>query len=91
MALIEGLRKRGVQVRILTAALAATDAPVVHVGYSKYRPGLLAAGVELYELRPEFAPEGPHRRSGPAAAFIRAPICTRRPWWWTAPRCSSAR
>jgi putative cardiolipin synthase len=58
MALIEGLRKRGVQVRILTAALAATDAPVVHVGYSKYRPGLLAAGVELYELRPEFAPEG---------------------------------
>jgi putative cardiolipin synthase len=66
MALIEGLRKRGVQVRILTAALAATDAPVVHVGYSKYRPGLLAAGVELYELRPEFTPDGapPAKKSG---------------------------
>jgi len=65
MALIEGLRKRGVQVRILTAALAATDAPVVHVGYSKYRPSLIAAGVDLYELRPEFAPDGPPpKRSG---------------------------
>jgi phosphatidylserine/phosphatidylglycerophosphate/cardiolipin synthase-like enzyme len=64
MALIEALRRRGVHVRILTAALAATDAPVVHVGYSKYRPRLLAAGVELYELRPEFAPDGAPRRGG---------------------------
>jgi phosphatidylserine/phosphatidylglycerophosphate/cardiolipin synthase-like enzyme len=64
MALIRSLRERGVHVRVLTAALAATDAPVVHVGYSKYRPGLLAAGVELYELRPEFSPESPRRSSG---------------------------
>jgi putative cardiolipin synthase len=64
MALIQALRARGVHVRVLTAALAATDAPVVHVGYSKYRPALLAAGVELYELRPEFAPEAAPRRGG---------------------------
>ena len=66
MALIQGLRQRGVQVRILTAALAATDAPVVHVGYSKYRSPLIAAGVELFELRPEFTPDGPppERKSG---------------------------
>jgi phosphatidylserine/phosphatidylglycerophosphate/cardiolipin synthase-like enzyme len=64
MGLIEGLRRRGVHVRILTAALAATDAPVVHVGYSKYRPRLLAAGVELYELRPEFSPEHTRRVGG---------------------------
>jgi phosphatidylserine/phosphatidylglycerophosphate/cardiolipin synthase-like enzyme len=63
MALIESLRQRGVNVRVLTAALAATDAPVVHMGYSKYRKRLLAAGVELYELRPEFEPQ-PQRYGG---------------------------
>lgn len=55
MAMVDDLRRRGVRVRVLTAAMAATDAPVVHVGYSKYRQALLARGVELYELRPEFA------------------------------------
>jgi len=54
MAMVDELRQRGVRVRVLTAAMAATDAPVVHVGYSKYRKPLLARGVELYELRPEF-------------------------------------
>lgn len=53
MAMIRALRERGVRVRVLTAALAATDAPIVHVGYSRYRKPLLALGVELYELRPE--------------------------------------
>jgi cardiolipin synthase C len=63
MAMIDALRRRGVGVRVLTAALAATDAPVVHVGYSRYRAALLAAGVELYELRPEFTPQ-PRRHGG---------------------------
>ncbi|WP_425220069.1 phospholipase D-like domain-containing protein [Ralstonia solanacearum] len=43
---------RGVRVRVLTNSLAATDAPIVHVGYAKYRDALLRSGVELYELRP---------------------------------------
>lgn len=64
MAMIDDLRRRGVKLRVLTAAMAATDAPVVHVGYSKYRPALLAAGVELYELRPEFTPPAERRHSG---------------------------
>jgi putative cardiolipin synthase len=64
MAMIRELRQRGVHVRVLTAAMAATDAPVVHVGYSKYRHALLAAGVELYELRPEFTPPTERRRGG---------------------------
>lgn len=57
IALIRGLRERGVKVRILTASLAGTDAPAVHIGYSRYRDELLRLGVELYELRAE--PGGP--------------------------------
>lgn len=53
MALIERLRKRGVKVRVLTNSLAATDAPAVHIGYSRYRPDMLKMGVELFELRPQ--------------------------------------
>lgn len=46
------LQERGVRLRVLTNSLAATDAPIVHVGYSKYRGELIDDGVELYELRP---------------------------------------
>ena len=50
---LEALVGRGVRVRVLTNSLAATDAAAVHIGYSKYRKRLLAAGVEIHELRPE--------------------------------------
>jgi phosphatidylserine/phosphatidylglycerophosphate/cardiolipin synthase-like enzyme len=53
MALLERLRKRGVKVRVLTNSLAATDAPAVHIGYSRYRADMLQMGVELFELRPQ--------------------------------------
>jgi len=43
---------KGVRVRILTNSLASTDVPVVHAGYARYRPRLVACGVELHELRP---------------------------------------
>jgi putative cardiolipin synthase len=45
-------RKHGVVVKILTNSLAATDEPVVHTGYSRYRLPMLEMGVELYELSP---------------------------------------
>jgi putative cardiolipin synthase len=48
-----GLTRRGVRVRILTNSLASTDVPLVHTGYARYRPRLLACGVELHELRPK--------------------------------------
>ncbi len=51
VALIRALRRRNVRVRVLTNSLASTDAPVVHVGYARYRPQLIDMGVELYELR----------------------------------------
>ena len=46
------LRKRGVAVVILTNSLAANDVPVTHVGYARYRVGLVRAGVDLFELSP---------------------------------------
>ena len=52
MAAIEHLRERGVKVTIVTNSLAATDEPLVHSGYARYRNGLLQAGVDLYELSP---------------------------------------
>ncbi|MGO4156410.1 phospholipase D family protein [Cupriavidus sp. YAF13] len=51
VAWMADLVKRGVKVRVLTNSLAATDAPIVHVGYRRYRPDLLRAGVELHELK----------------------------------------
>ncbi|WPB59368.1 phospholipase D family protein [Xylophilus sp. GOD-11R] len=51
MKAFEGIRQRGVRVRVLTNSLASNDAPLAHVGYARYRKALLAIGVELYELR----------------------------------------
>ncbi|MDM0001668.1 phospholipase D family protein [Variovorax sp. J22P240] len=48
-----GLAVRGVRVRILTNSLAATDVLAVHSGYARHRQRLLAAGVVLYELKPD--------------------------------------
>jgi phosphatidylserine/phosphatidylglycerophosphate/cardiolipin synthase-like enzyme len=51
LKLLSGLAARGVKIRVLTNSLAATDAPIVHVGYKRYRADLLRAGVELHELK----------------------------------------
>ncbi|CAN5663292.1 phospholipase D family protein [soil metagenome] len=52
MALFAGLAEHGVKLRVLTNSLVTTDAPVVHIGYAKYRKAMLELGTELYELRP---------------------------------------
>jgi putative cardiolipin synthase len=51
MAMLEDLRRRGVRVRVLTNSLEATPEPVVHAAYRRYRPQLLASGVDLFEVR----------------------------------------
>jgi putative cardiolipin synthase len=53
MAFLTRLVNRGVRVRIFTNSTASNDLPFVHAGYSKYRKGLLRAGVELYEMDKE--------------------------------------
>lgn len=50
--LLAGQATRGVDVRVLTNALAATDVPVVHAGYQRWRRPLLQHGVQLFELKP---------------------------------------
>lgn len=52
MGVLCTLARRGVRVSVLTNSLASTDVPVVHAGYARYRPRLLACGVELHEHRP---------------------------------------
>ncbi|WP_232221279.1 phospholipase D family protein [Pseudidiomarina salinarum] len=46
------LAERGVDIKILTNSLAATDLAIVHAGYIKWRKELLGAGIKIYELRP---------------------------------------
>ncbi len=43
-------RERGVTISLVTNSLAATDEPLVHTGYRRYRPDMLKLGVQLYEL-----------------------------------------
>ena len=52
MESIAGLRAKGVKITIMTNSLAATDEPLVHTGYSRYRVAMLKAGVDLYEVSP---------------------------------------
>lgn len=44
------IRGRGVHISVVTNSLAATDEPVVHTGYRRYRPDMLRLDVALYEL-----------------------------------------
>jgi len=56
VAWIDGLRRRGVEVGILTNSLAANDVVAVHGGYAGYRAPLLRSGVSLFELKPHGQP-----------------------------------
>jgi putative cardiolipin synthase len=45
--------EEGVAVEVLTNSLASTDADGVYAAYASYRPPLLAAGVTIFELKPD--------------------------------------
>ena len=45
----------GVSIVVLTNSLGATDAPLVHWRYARYRKAMLRLGVKLFELGPELA------------------------------------
>ena len=48
---LAGLARSGVKVTVVTNSLEATDVAAVHSGYAKWRPSMLAAGVELWETK----------------------------------------
>jgi putative cardiolipin synthase len=52
MAAFRSTRARGVEIRLLTNSLASTDEVAVNAHYAKYRPKLVALGVQLYEMKP---------------------------------------
>ena len=68
MKRLRELRRRGVRVRILTNSLASTDVAAVHAGYARYRPGLLRAGVELYEIDDVLSRAQRRQKKGPSAS-----------------------
>jgi putative cardiolipin synthase len=68
LALLQDLRKRQVQVRILTNSLESTPDPVAQAAYRQYRDPLIEEGVELHELR---ALLGNTRGSGQTAVVSR--------------------
>jgi putative cardiolipin synthase len=50
-ALLRELTAKGVRVVVITNSLATNNHVVAHTGYRRWRREMLAAGVELYELR----------------------------------------
>ena len=50
MKMLRELAQRRVHLMALTNSLGATDEPVVHLGYRKYREDMLDLGVEIYEI-----------------------------------------
>lgn len=52
------------RITLITNSLGATDEPLVHAGYARYRLDMLKAGVRIYELSPLLS-----RRSGRLGNF----------------------
>jgi putative cardiolipin synthase len=51
MTMLQALRARGVQVRILTNSLESAPELLAHSGYMRYRAPLLNMGAEIHEIR----------------------------------------
>jgi putative cardiolipin synthase len=68
IGILSALVRRGVRVRILTNSLASTDyVPLAHAGYARLRTRLLAAGLELHEMRSESTERDRSRRPSTGA------------------------
>ena len=52
MAMIREATRNNVRVTLLTNSMAATDEPMVHRAYSRYRQAMLDLGVNIHELSP---------------------------------------
>lgn len=70
------LARSGVQVRVLTNSLAASDVAAVHAGYAKWRATLLRGGVQLFEFKPtaaaDAARDGRRSLAGSSTAALHA-------------------
>lgn len=59
-SLFRNLVANGREVRLLTNALEATDVPVVHSAWMRYRAALVTVGVTVLELRARRGDDGAH-------------------------------
>ncbi|CAN7432114.1 MULTISPECIES: phospholipase D family protein [unclassified Variovorax] len=50
LEVLREIRRRGMKISVVTNSLAATDEPVVHTGYRRYRADMLRLGAEIHEL-----------------------------------------
>ncbi|MCG6874788.1 MAG: phospholipase D family protein [Betaproteobacteria bacterium] len=55
IAALRGLKRRGVDMKIVTNSLASHDVPAVNSHYKQWRKPILEAGAELYEIRHDAA------------------------------------
>jgi putative cardiolipin synthase len=80
MQYLAGMAGRGVTIKVLTNALAATDETEVHAAYSHYRVPLLEAGVDVFELRPipGRPPRGSHGSSSGESLHAKSMIVDQR-------------
>ena len=65
-----GLSESGVDIKVLTNSLEATDVPAVHGGYAPYRRALLELGVRLFEMRRQADQEAPVSFSGDSESSL---------------------
>ncbi len=76
LELFRKLIDRGVTIRIVTNSLASTDNLQAYSGYANQRESLLAAGIEIYEFKPDakiaqalLAPSAPPTQAQPLFAI----------------------
>lgn len=53
---LKNKKGQGVDIKVLTNSLAATDVIAVHAGYKRYRKRLLTSAIDLFELKPTARP-----------------------------------
>lgn len=76
------LRRRGVDVSVLTNSLASNDVPTVHAGYARYRRALLRAGVKLHEYQRYGQRPRRHHAASTCNALHAKTIVVDRHWSW---------
>jgi len=65
---LAALTQRGVEVKVLTNSLASNDEIAAQAGYANYRQPMLAAEVQLFEMRPSANTGSPEMTSGGKSA-----------------------
>jgi putative cardiolipin synthase len=79
--LMRQARARGIDVAVTTNSLGATDEPLAHWGYARYRERMLAMGVHLRELSPTRRGDAKllgHLRSSLARLHAKVAVVDRR-------------